>query len=175
MDSLFTINIDSIDGAFFATLDGNSNDFSVEGDQMKQGIKYGPYTKYIPTKFPNDPTVYPGGQVSIQLINQQCGPPHPYLWTTLCLGSDENGYLNEAWAFHVSMTPANPRSGSRGQFATFTAVYGSNSTKPSLHEIMQTAFLNKATTKLVEKGTVNTVPFQNGQCFQVNFNIDSSK
>jgi len=176
MDHFLVLNIDSIDKPSISAKIENSNTgltltTADESIAMAVGTEYGPFTKYFATKYPNDHTTYPGGQVSIILDGQQCGPATNNYVTVLFLGSDEHGSLNEAWAFNVSMTPAAPRSGSRAQFATYTAAYGSYTTTPNVNEVMAKAMEKGAQIKLVKKGVINTWTFENGQCFQINFNI----
>ena len=176
----FTLNIESIDEASFsAKIVGGSADLLLvtksTQTNMVAGTQYGPYAEYFPTKYPNDKTTYPGGQVSVMLMGQQCGPPSHNYQTVLFLDSDDvSGNVTEAWAFNVSMTPANPRSGSRAQFATYTAAYGSTTTTPNVSEIMNLAIGKGAQIKIVKKGTINTWTFDNGQCFQINFNVKSN-
>jgi hypothetical protein len=140
---------------------------------MVSGTQYGPYTQYYNNPYyPDDKTQYPGGQVFITLNGQQCGLPTNAYQTVVFLDTDDDGNL-EAWAFNGSMTPATPHSGSLAQFATFTAAYGNSSTTPSATDILKTAMGLGAPIKTIKNG-LGTWQFANGQCFAVNFQIQSS-
>lgn len=140
---------------------------------MEPAMMYGPYTQYYPNPYyPDNNSNYAGGQVTIMLMGQQCGPASNAFQTVVFLDTDDDGNL-EAWAFNGAMTPANPRSGSLAQFATFTAAYGNNATSPNATDILKTAMAAGAAIKTLKNGA-GSWQFNNGQCFSVNFLIQSS-
>ncbi len=170
MSSLFTINFESDQSGVTAKMEGNADLDVITGEtsvKMAADHLYGPFSKYYSTKYPDDPSTYPGGQVSIMLNNQQCGPATNQYQTVLFLSFDNNNNLSEAWAFNISMTPAS--GGSLGQFANFNAAYGSATTSPNAFEIAKIAVNKGASIKYAKAGNSNTWKFDNGRCFTINF------